>query len=86
MFSKQHEHVGLILDLSPELRDEGDWMIGRLRTFEFLSDISSFAIEPTSGLLAIGELITLLDRPFIHHPTRYVYREYLLVRWRGCGM
>lgn len=55
MFSKQHEHVSFIPDLSPELRDEGDWMIGRLRTFEFLLDVSSFAIEPTSGLLAVGE-------------------------------
>ncbi|PPQ79397.1 hypothetical protein CVT25_002667 [Psilocybe cyanescens] len=52
MFSKQVEHV--LPDLSPDLRDELDWKAGSLRTFDFLLNITTLAIEPVAGFLAIG--------------------------------
>ena len=42
------------LDLSAELRELQDWNIGTLRPIEYLLDIVSLAIEPSSGLLAVG--------------------------------
>ncbi|KAF8167354.1 WD40 containing snare-dependent exocytosis protein [Crassisporium funariophilum] len=52
MFSKQQDHV--LADLSTDLRDEQDWKVGSLRTLEFPLDITAFAVEPISGLLAVG--------------------------------
>ncbi|KIY50420.1 hypothetical protein FISHEDRAFT_39094 [Fistulina hepatica ATCC 64428] len=42
------------MDLSLDLRDGPDWMPGNLKTFEYPVDISAFAIEPISRLLAVG--------------------------------
>lgn len=42
------------MDLSPELRDPQDWNVGTLRSFDYPLDISALAIEPLTGLLAIG--------------------------------
>ncbi|GJE89618.1 hypothetical protein PsYK624_057220 [Phanerochaete sordida] len=42
------------IDLSAELNDELDWKAGTLRTFEHHLDISAWAYEAVSGLIAIG--------------------------------
>jgi syntaxin-binding protein 5 len=42
------------LDLSVDLREPQDWNVGTLRPIEYLLDIVSLAIEPLSGLLAVG--------------------------------
>lgn len=42
------------LDLSAELREPQDWNVGTLRQIEYLLDVVSLAIEPLSGLLAVG--------------------------------
>ena len=42
------------LDLSIELADEHDWQAGTLRTFEHHLDITSWAYEAVSGIIAIG--------------------------------
>lgn len=44
-------------DLSAELNDEQDWQAGILRRLNHYLDVSTFAYEPVSGLLAIGMLI-----------------------------
>jgi syntaxin-binding protein 5 len=48
------KHSELYLDLSSDLRESEDWNVGTLRPLEYLLDVVSFAIEPLSGLLAIG--------------------------------
>ena len=48
-------------DLSSELSDDQDWSPGLLRTLEYHLDTSAFAIEPVSGLLAIGALQVARD-------------------------
>ncbi|KAF9502306.1 hypothetical protein BDN71DRAFT_1437870 [Pleurotus eryngii] len=53
MFRK-HNDQEIYVDLSSALRDRQDWAMGALRTFQYLSDITSFAYEPVSGLLAVG--------------------------------
>lgn len=52
MFASKHNDV--YLDLSAELRESQDWNVGTLRTVEFLLDTVALAIEPLSGLLAVG--------------------------------
>ena len=49
------------MDLSAELNDEHDWKAGTLRTFDHHLDITAWAYEPLSHLLAIGSLSTLQD-------------------------
>ena len=41
-------------DFSLELRDKEDWVVGTLKTLEYHLDITAFAIDPVSSLLAIG--------------------------------
>ena len=41
-------------DFSLELRDKEDWIVGTLKTLEYHLDITAFAIDPVSSLLAIG--------------------------------
>lgn len=41
-------------DFSYDLRDRRDWKIATIREAEFLSDISALAVEPVTGLVAIG--------------------------------
>lgn len=53
MFLK-HDDAPEYADLSSDVRDTTDWKIGALREFEFPQDISSVAIDPLLGLLAIG--------------------------------
>lgn len=57
MFSKHLEHV--LADLSIDLRDEQDWKIGPLRILEFPLDITSLAVEPVAGLLAVGMYVPI---------------------------
>lgn len=52
MFSKNQDHV--LADLSNDLRDETDWHPGSLKTLDFLLNISALAVEPVSGILAVG--------------------------------
>ncbi|KAK1234875.1 Lethal(2) giant larvae sro7 [Marasmius sp. AFHP31] len=62
-FFKQRETV---LDLSSDLHDALDWKPGPLRVFEYALNITALAIEPISGLLAVGTghgSIHLFGRP-----------------------
>jgi len=59
MFSKHHDHR-VYADLSTDLREEHHWQVGSLRSFEYLLDVVAMAMEPMSGLLAIG-IIDLLS-------------------------
>jgi hypothetical protein len=52
-FLKHHDR-NAYMDLSTNLRDAQDWNAGNLRTFEYPLEIAALAIEPVSGLLAIG--------------------------------
>lgn len=52
MFRRQNDAV--YMDLSMELRDPDDWNVGPLRTLDYPLNITTIAIEPISGLLAIG--------------------------------
>ena len=71
MFSKHPEHV--LADVSSDLRDEQDWKLGSLRILDFPLDITSLAVEPVMGLLAVGMyLLTLLVTIHIEHSTRYI--------------
>ena len=73
MFSKHPEHV--LADVSTDLRDEEDWKLGSLRILDFPLNISSLAVEPVIGLLAVGMyLLTVHSWPQFHieHPTRYI--------------
>lgn len=48
-----------LIDLSVDLSDEIDWRAGTLRTFEHRLDISAWAYESLSGLLAVGTYLFL---------------------------
>ncbi|KAG6813211.1 hypothetical protein H0H92_013098 [Tricholoma furcatifolium] len=52
MFRRHSDAV--FMDLSFDLRDPDDWKVGTLRLMDYPQDITAFAIEPISGLLAIG--------------------------------
>jgi hypothetical protein len=52
MFSSKNS--GVYLDLSAQLRESQDWNVGTLRITEYLLNPVSFAVEPLSGLLAVG--------------------------------
>lgn len=52
MFHRSNDAV--YMDLSMELRDPDDWKVGPLRTLDYPLNVTTFAIEPISGLLAIG--------------------------------
>ncbi|KAJ6483896.1 WD40 containing snare-dependent exocytosis protein [Mycena vulgaris] len=41
-------------DLSTDLRDKSDWNAAALRSFEYPLNVTTLAIEPIAGLLAIG--------------------------------
>lgn len=60
MFNSKHD---VYLDLSGDLRESGDWQVGPLRNIEYLLDAVSFAIEPLSGLLAVGRARQYLQPP-----------------------
>ncbi|KAG7099718.1 hypothetical protein E1B28_001536 [Marasmius oreades] len=62
----KHFERGPVLDLSNDLHDEVDWKPGPLRVFEYALNVTAIAIEPISGLLAIGTghgSIHLFGRP-----------------------
>ena len=44
-----------LTDLSTDLRDRQDWEVGTLRTLDHLLNASTFAFDPVSSILAIGE-------------------------------
>ncbi|KAG5351699.1 hypothetical protein C0989_005212 [Termitomyces sp. Mn162] len=52
MFRRHSDAI--FLDLSVDLRDRDDWKIGPLRTIDYPQNITAFATEPISGLLAIA--------------------------------
>ncbi|EKM61629.1 uncharacterized protein PHACADRAFT_169080 [Phanerochaete carnosa HHB-10118-sp] len=58
------------IDLSAELNDELDWKAGTLRAFEHHLDISAWAYEAVSGVIAIGTsygIINLYGGPGVEH-------------------
>ncbi|KAH6917033.1 lethal giant larvae like, C-terminal-domain-containing protein [Coprinopsis sp. MPI-PUGE-AT-0042] len=42
------------LEISNDIQDEADWVVGHLHDWDVPSNISAFAIEPTTRLLSIG--------------------------------
>ncbi|KAG2022890.1 hypothetical protein CC2G_000608 [Coprinopsis cinerea AmutBmut pab1-1] len=48
------KHNTRYVELSTDVHDEADWVIGQLRQFDIPYTITSFAVEPTTKLLAIG--------------------------------
>lgn len=42
-------------DLSADLRDRQDWEVGTLRTLDHVLNATTFAFDPVSSILAIGE-------------------------------
>jgi hypothetical protein len=71
MFLKQYERAGF-LDLSSGLRDANGWDVGALRGLHYHLDICALAVEPSSGLLAIGGSGSLGFRS--HSSLRYIIR------------
>lgn len=57
MFAK-HSNAAF-LELSNDLQDEMDWVIGHLRTLDVPLNITAFAIEPATKLLAVGKAHSL---------------------------
>jgi syntaxin-binding protein 5 len=53
MFAKPQETV--LTDLSTDLCDETDWRVGTLRSFNFPLNVSTVAVEPLAGLIAVGK-------------------------------
>ncbi|TFK19983.1 hypothetical protein FA15DRAFT_673956 [Coprinopsis marcescibilis] len=48
------QSVALFLDLSNDIQDETDWVVGQLKTIDLPLDISALAVDPISKLLAVG--------------------------------
>jgi hypothetical protein len=46
-----------LTDLSTDLREREDWEVGTLRTFDHVSNAATFAFDPVSSILAVGELL-----------------------------
>lgn len=44
-----------LTDLSTDLRDRPDWEVGTLRALDHLLNASTFAFDPVSSILAIGD-------------------------------
>lgn len=75
----------VFLDLSAELNDELDWKAGTLRTFDHHLDITAWAYEPLSHLLAIGVLWTSQSHQLEpNHSSRHErwYHRHLRRAWR----
>lgn len=45
-----------LAELSTDLRDRQDWEVGTLRTLHRVLDANTFAFNPVSSILAVGEL------------------------------
>ena len=71
-------------ELSFELNDGEDWDPNALRCFEFLLDVSVLAIEPVSGLLAVGMLskIECIQTLMASRHTEWI-AIYLRKTWRS---
>ncbi|KAI0093981.1 lethal giant larvae like, C-terminal-domain-containing protein [Irpex rosettiformis] len=70
----------VFLDLSAELNDELDWKAGTLRTFDHHLDITAWAYEPLSHLLAIGTsngIIDLFGGPGVEHRLHVTDRAHI---------
>ncbi|KAJ7161293.1 WD40 containing snare-dependent exocytosis protein [Mycena crocata] len=53
----KHDHT-VYADLSGDLRDgKSDWNVAALRSFDYPQNLTSVAVEPIAGLLAIGTAI-----------------------------
>lgn len=46
-----------LTDLSIDLREREDWEVGTLRTFDHILNATTFAFDPVSSILAVGELL-----------------------------
>lgn len=51
MFKREGDFV----DLSVDLRDVQDFKPGILRSFDFASQVTALAVDPSSGFLAFGK-------------------------------
>jgi hypothetical protein len=80
MFFKNPERV--LADLSIDLHDEHDWKLGSLRILDFPVDITSLAVEPVIGLLAVGMYFMCLHSRPHSHPTRHIQWGYLYL-WQS---
>jgi hypothetical protein len=45
-----------LAELSTDLRERQDWEVGTLRTLDCVLDANTFAFDPMSSILAVGEL------------------------------
>lgn len=73
------------VDLSAELNDELDWKAGTLRALEHHLDISAWAYEAVSSLLAIGTYSCTYPTLLHWNISRNKLRDYQPLRrsWRG---
>lgn len=46
-----------LTDLSIDLRERQDWEVGTLRTLDHVLNATTFAFDPVSSILAVGELL-----------------------------
>ena len=46
-----------LTDLSTDLREREDWEVGTLRTLDHVLNVTTFAFDPVSSILAVGELL-----------------------------
>ncbi len=44
-----------LTELSTDLRDRQDWEVGALRALDRVLDANTFAFDPVSSILAVGE-------------------------------
>jgi syntaxin-binding protein 5 len=47
-----------LTDLSIDLRERQDWEVGTLRTLDHVLNATTFAFDPVSSILAVGELLS----------------------------
>ncbi|KAF8640450.1 hypothetical protein AX17_000114 [Amanita inopinata Kibby_2008] len=62
----QRSHDRAFHDLSSELRDSQQWKAGELRRLHFPTDVTAFAFDPVTSLLAVGTakgLIHIFGKP-----------------------
>lgn len=46
-----------LTDFSTDLREREDWEVGTLRTLDYVLNVATFAFDPVSSILAVGELL-----------------------------
>ena len=87
MFLK-HNDRAVYLDLSTELRDADDWVVGTLKTLEYYLDICALAVEPLAGLLAVGTMfvpVLIQLSSYSQEPLRELFTSLEVPGWsRSC--